>query len=128
MEVRLRADNFKSYEVHPWIGEVLHLKGSEFFLFTILYDKSSYGKNDVICMPKDLMAMMKCSRQTVIKATNRLKSTGLIYKYEKKTEEGTMHCYRINMDKIKPLEKEIKEYNEQLQKEYEALENGGEGI
>ena len=69
------------------------------------------------------MAMMKCSRQTLINATNHLKSAGLIYRYEKNTDEGILYCYRINMDKIKPLEKEIKEYNEQLQKEYEALEN-----
>ncbi|MGN1223900.1 MAG: hypothetical protein ACI4TG_02195 [Ruminococcus sp.] len=123
MEVRLRADNFKSYKVYPWIGEFLHLKGSDFFLFTIIYDKSNQGKDDVVCKPKDLMAMMKCSRQTLINATNHLKSAGLIYRHEKNTDEGILHCYRINMDKIKPLEKEIKEYNEQLQKEYEALEN-----
>lgn len=123
MEVRLRADNFKSYKAYPWIGEFLHLKGSDFFLFTIIYDKSNHGKDDVVCKSKDLMAMMKCSRQTLINATNHLKSAGLIYRYEKNTDEGILYCYRINMDKIKPLEKEIKEYNEQLQKEYEALEN-----
>ncbi len=123
MEVRLRADNFKSYKAYPWIGEFLHLKGSDFFLFTIIYDKSNQGKDDVVCKSKDLMAMMKCSRQTLINATNHLKSAGLIYRYEKNTDEGILYCYRINMDKIKPLEKEIKEYNEQLQKEYEALEN-----
>lgn len=123
MEVRLRADNFKSYKAYPWIGEFLHLKGSDFFLFTIIYDKSNQGKDDVVCKPKDLMAMMKCSRQTLINATNHLKSAGLIYRHEKNTDEGILYCYRINMDKIKPLEKEIKEYNEQLQKEYEALEN-----
>ena len=123
MEVRLRADNFKSYKAYPWIGEFLHLKGSDFFLFTIIYDKSNQGKDDVVCKSKDLMAMMKCSRQTLINATNHLKSAGLICRYEKNTDEGILYCYRINMDKIKPLEKEIKEYNEQLQKEYEALEN-----
>lgn len=123
MEVRLRADNFKSYKAYPWIGEFLHLKGSDFFLFTIIYDKSNQGKDDVVCKSEDLMAMMKCSRQTLINATNHLKSAGLIYRYEKNTDEGILYCYRINMDKIKPLEKEIKEYNEQLQKEYEALEN-----
>ena len=123
MEVRLRADNFKSYKAYPWIGEFLHLKGSDFFLFTIIYDKSNQGKDDVVCKSKDLMAMMTCSRQTLINATNHLKSAGLIYRYEKNTDEGILYCYRINMDKIKPLEKEIKEYNEQLQKEYEALEN-----
>ena len=123
MEVRLRADNFKSYKAYPWIGEFLHLKGSDFFLFTIIYDKSNQGKDDVVCKSKDLMAMMKCSRQTLINATNHLKSAGLIYRYEKNTDEGILYCYRINMDKIKPLEKEIKEYNEQLQKEYAALEN-----
>ena len=83
MEVRLRADNFKSYKAYPWIGEFLHLKGSDFFLFTIIYDKSNQGKDDVVCKSKDLMAMMKCSRQTLINATNHLKSAGLIYRYEK---------------------------------------------
>lgn len=83
MEVRLRADSFKSYKIYPWIGEFLHLKGSDFFLFTIIYDKSNQGKDDVVCKPKDLMAMMKCSRQTLINATNHLKSAGLIYRYEK---------------------------------------------
>lgn len=108
MEVRLRADNFKSYKAYPWIGEFLHLKGSDFFLFTIIYDKSNQGKDDVVCKPKDLMAMMKCSRQTLINATNHLKSAGLIYRYEKNTDEGMLHCYRINMDRIKPLEKRLR--------------------
>ena len=99
---------------------VSSFKGFRLFPF---YDKSNQGKDDVVCKSKDLMAMMKCSRQTLINATNHLKSAGLIYRYEKNTDEGILYCYRINMDKIKPLEKEIKEYNEQLQKEYEALEN-----
>lgn len=125
MEIRLCADNYGSYKLYDWVRGVLHLNGVAYFLFSILYDKSNQGENDVLCKTKDLIAMISCTHQSLIKATNQLKSKGFIYQYEEKTEEGRLYRYRIHVDKIAGFSQEIEAF-EKLNEAYDMSVTGEE--